>query len=243
MKIYTALLIIALVLLHHNLSAQNVQQTGWLASFNTIKLHKKWSLHLEIQVRSTDNWEQVQTILPRVGLNYQVKTNQILTAGYAYIPNRVNAFDETALLAEHRIWQQYIINQKAGSAVITHRLRLEERFTPVAGIENNELVVTDRKYSTRLRYFARAVIPFKKQQPFVKGPFLGLQEELFFNISDRKNVNGKWFDQNRAYAAFGYRFSKKFDIEIGYLNQYVERSSTQPNVINHIMQLAFYTRL
>ena len=243
MKISLGLTLLTIVLLKHNLSAQTVQQSAWLASFNTIKLAKKWSLHLEMQVRSTDNWEQVQTVLPRVGLNYHVKTNQILTAGYAYIPNRVNAFDESALLAEHRIWQQYIINQKAGNLVITHRFRLEERFVPAARLENNDLAVAERKYSTRLRYFARAVIPFKKQQPFVKGAFIGLQEELFFNISDRQNVNGKWFDQNRAYAALGYRFSKKFDAEIGYLNQYTEKSTGQPNVINNILQLAFYTRL
>ncbi|MES2645630.1 MAG: DUF2490 domain-containing protein [Bacteroidota bacterium] len=223
--------------------AQVNQQSGWLASFNTIKLEKNWSLHLEMQLRSSDNWQQVQTILPRIGINYHLKSNQIVTAGYAFIPNRVVAFNDDALLGEHRVWQQFLVNQKAGNSAITHRFRLEERFVPVAEKTGNGLTVSERNYSSRLRYFIRALIPFKKQQPFVSGMFGALQEELFFNITDLNNVNGKLFDQNRAYGAVGYRFCKKFDMEIGYLNQFVLRRSNQANVSNHIIQLAFYTRL
>ena len=236
-------MLLTIVLLPFTAATQTIQHSGWLASFNTIKLNEKFSLHLELQVRSTDEWKQVQSVLPRVGINYHIKPNQILTAGYAYIPNRVTAYNQSDLLAEHRIWQQYIFNKKVGKKALTNRIRLEERFVPTAGLDADELTVQERKYSTRLRYFVRAVIPLIKQQPFVKGPFIGLQDELFFNITNQKNVNGKWFDQNRAYMAFGYRVSKKFDIETGYINQYVEKSSTQPNVITHIFQLAFYTRL
>lgn len=243
MRIFVLTTISIIVVQASLVNAQTIQHSGWLASFNTIKINKNWSFHLEAQLRSTDDWNHVQTILPRIGINYHIKSNQIITAGYAYIPNRVVAFQQQVLLAEHRIWQQYILNQKANSISITHRLRLEERFVPRAGLEDNKLKVLERKYSTRLRYFARAVIPFKKQMPFVKGAFAALQEELFCNITNQNNVNGKWFDQNRVYGAIGYRFSKKFDVEIGYLNQYVERSSSQSNIVNHIFQLAFYTRL
>ncbi len=114
---------------------------------------------------------------------------------------------------------------------------------PVAIKTGDELTVSERNYSSRFRYFIRAIIPFKKQQPFISGMFAALQEELLFNITDKNNVNGKLLDQNRAYGAVGYRFSKKFDMEIGYLNQFVLRRSNQENVSNHIIQLAFYTRL
>ena len=238
-----ALAFSAIILFQFKAVCQTVQHSGWLASFNSVKLNNKWSLHLEFQLRSADGWNQVQTILPRIGINYHVRNNHVLTAGYAPVFNRVNAYDKSALLAEHRLWQQYIINQKASIVTITHRFRLEERFVPVPEADGADLVVYDRKYSTRLRYFARAIIPFKKQQPFTEGAFAALQEEIFFNLTNQNNVNGKWFDQNRLYAAIGYRFSKKFDAEFGYMNQYVDRSATQQNQVNHIIQLAFYTRL
>jgi hypothetical protein len=242
-KIFASILILFIVLATKTTVAQVNQQSGWIASFNTVKLDKRWSLHLEMQLRSSDNLQEVQTILPRVGLNYHLKSNQIVTAGYAYIPNRVVAYEREALLAEHRIWQQFLVNQKAGHLSIAHRFRLEERFVPVPAKMDNELQVNERRYSTRFRYFIRTLIPFKKQVPFVSGLFGALQEELFFNITNKDNVNGHLFDQNRAYGAVGYRFSKKFDIEAGYINQFVVRRQGTENLMNHIIQLAFYTRL
>ena len=68
--------------------AQIQNHSGWLASFNTIRLNEEFSLHAEFQLRSTDEWEQIQTLLPRGGLNYHLASNQVVTGGYAYIPNR-----------------------------------------------------------------------------------------------------------------------------------------------------------
>jgi len=48
------------------------------------------------------------------------------------------------------------------------------------------------------------------------------------------------FDQNRAYLAVGYRFSKAFDVEAGYLNQTINSASN--NIMNNVAQLALYTR-
>src|SRR6186997_3369707 len=81
-------------------NAQANQNTGWLGSFNTIKLNKTLSLHAELQIRSTDDWQQIQTILPRVGLNYHIKPNQSFTLGYAYILNRSTIGTNSALLQE-----------------------------------------------------------------------------------------------------------------------------------------------
>lgn len=231
-----------------SVQSQVQQQSGWFASFNTIKLNDKFSIHAELQIRSTDDWEHVQTVLPRVGLNYHVKPNQILTAGYAYIPNRSVIGDESNLLGEHRIWQQYLITHKAWRASVTHRFRLEERFVPTAALVDNEVEKNGSLYSTRFRYFIRGLIPFTKQQPFTRGMFGALQNELFLNITNKNNVNDQVFDQNRAYAAIGYRFSKKMDIEIGYMSQYQARrplagSSKNNDLSNNIVQLAVYTRL
>ena len=72
--------------------------------------------------------------------------------------------------------------------------------------------------------------------------FVALQNEVFVNFGNTSTVNGKFFDQNRVYLATGFRLSPKADLEIGYMNQYVNgRGSQFTN--NHILQLASYLRL
>lgn len=107
---------------------------------------------------------------------------------------------------------------------------------------NNQLKNDESVYANRFRYFIRNVIPFQQQKTFSKGVFAALQNEVFVNIGNTSNVNGKFFDQNRLYLAMGYRLSSSFDLETGYLNQYISgRSGTFTN--NHVWQVAGYLRL
>jgi hypothetical protein len=225
------------------LVAQQNIHTGWLASFNTFSLNKSWSIHLDVQLRSTDEFSQVQTILFRPGLNYHLNKKQVLTAGYAYIPNRYVSVADNGLLAEHRIWQQFIQIQPVKKLSIQHRFRFEERFIPKPAVDNNGLYADDYAFATRFRYFVRSVIPLTKQtEAFEKGVFTAVQNEVFLNTTNQKAVNGKTFDQNRLYIALGYRLVKQFDIEAGYMWQFVERKEGLGTTNNNIAQLALYWR-
>jgi hypothetical protein len=223
------------------LNAQ-AQFTGWLASFNTIKTGKKTSLHLDVQLRSNDEIRQIQSFLFRPGINLHLKNNFTVTAGYAFILNRNTVFDPPEMISEHRTWEQLLFTHKFKKIAISHRFRVEQRFLPRIitgpdGPEKNGYLLAGRA-----RYFVRGILPLKKQEKFSKGIFAALQNELFLNFIDRYKVNGKTFDQNRLYLATGYRLSPKADLEIGYLNQYVNgRGSQFTN--NHVIQLAGYLRL
>jgi hypothetical protein len=223
--------------------AQQVTHSAWLASFNTIGLKGKWSLHLDVQLRSTNDVEQLQTFLFRPGLNFATRKNHVATMGYAWIPNRFVQLADNALLAEHRIWQQYIINQPIPSSAIQHRFRFEERFLPKPVIKNGNMESDGYAFNTRFRYFTRSVLPLKKPSgAFVKGWFGALQNEIFLNATGKDKVNGKVFDQNRLYGALGYRLAKGFDVELGYLWQYVERRNGLQDISNQVGQVAFYWR-
>jgi len=153
------------------------------------------------------------------------------------------------------------------AATLTHRLRLEQRFLPKHHAEGNALVQNGHRYAGRIRYFARTVLPLTSHRsggasanplhngtspssmtqssapaPFTKGFFAAVQNEIFFNIGDTTPVNGKLFDQNRAYLAAGYRWSRQFDTEIGYMNQYISGTGSN-STNNHILQVATYLRL
>jgi hypothetical protein len=238
-------LLIVLIISFYQISFSQSQFTGWLASFNTFKTGKKTSIHFDAQVRSSDEFKQVQTILLRPGFNFHIRKNITLTAGYAFIANRARVGGANDLAIEHRIWEQLIITQKIKSGVLAHRLRLEQRILPVLDVDGGDVVTSG--YTTmfgRLRYFARGLIPVgnKGSNSFTEGPFLALQNEVFVNIFNRDKVNGKFFDQNRAYLAIGYRLNPKADLEIGYLNQYVNGAG-KAFTNNHVVQVAGYLRL
>ncbi|MDM8176170.1 MULTISPECIES: DUF2490 domain-containing protein [Olivibacter] len=227
--------IICLLIPQTSIKAQDNQFGNWYAWFNNIKFNAKWGMNNDIQFRAGKNWNENSLILIRPGVNYYVSANQTASAGYATTLVTHKLTGDQPRLTEHRIWEQYIITGRLLNIPVQHRFRLEQRFLK----RPDESVFTQRA-----RYFIRGIIPINSplQQPFNKGWFLALQNELFFNIQNKDNVNGSLFDQNRAYAAFGYRFSPKYDLEIGYMNQFSKRN-TQPNLLNHIAQIAFYTRL
>jgi hypothetical protein len=236
------LYLLAVCLLLQFLSFAQVQQSGWVASFNTFGLTPKWSLHFDAQLRSTDAIEKVQTLLLRPGINYHINKQWVASAGYAYIPNRRTIGNLSGMFAEHRLWQQLVYNHKISSVATAHRLRYEQRFLPQVVFDVDDLTKQSVSTAYRLRYFIRNVLPLQKGV-FTQGPFLALQNEVFLNTGSKSALNGKTFDQNRLYLAFGYRLPhSKIDLEAGYMNQYIEgRNKAFTN--NHVAQIAVYKRL
>jgi hypothetical protein len=218
------------------------QFSGWLASFNTFKTGKKTSIHADVQWRSSDELKHTQTLLLRSGLNVHLTKQLIVTGGYAFVHNRRTVGSVSGYAPEHRIWEQLLYNHKLKNIFVSHRFRLEQRFISKSVVLNNELKNDGSLYANRFRYFIRNVFPLQQQPAFTKGIFAALQNEVFVNIGNTANVNGKFFDQNRLYLAMGYRLNSSFDLETGYLNQYISgRNKTFTN--NHVWQVASYLRL
>ena len=194
-------------------------------------------MSFDAQFRSANHYDYLRNILLRPSVNYYFSNSKIGALGYAYVTaNGRTATGAKTFRPESRIWEQFIINTKIGkTSTLQHRFRLEQRF-----LGNTSATATDSYFAQRLRYFARAVIPFKNEDTFTQGPFFALQDEVFVNVQNKEKVNKHFFDQNRAYAAFGYRINKKIDAEFGYMNQYTKQATAY--TINHILQAAFYTR-
>ncbi|RNL50192.1 DUF2490 domain-containing protein [Pedobacter jejuensis] len=217
-----------------NLSAQTqYQNTGWLFLLNNTKINKKWGLQFDVQVRSADDCKYVRNTLVRPAIQYFINDKHNVALGYLWQTTQ-NQIDGSAatFFDEHRIFEQYIYTHKIKSIFASHRVRVEQRFIERA----NEDV-----FAQRFRYFIRLIKPLQKAQPtFTKGAFVALQNEVFLNFQNKAKINNSTFDQNRIYLAGGYRFSKKFDAEVGYMNQAIKNTSSHTN--NNIVQLALYTR-
>jgi hypothetical protein len=225
-----------------NLSFAQTSMNGWFATNNMFKLNKSLSVHLDVQARSTNQLDHLATFIFRPGLNWHFHKDFIATIGYAFISNRRNLGAVTGYAPEQRIWQQLIFNHTPGFVPIQHRLRLEQRFIGKFHLENGGFTNEGNDFANRLRYFTRAIIPLNGSKPFARGVFAAVQNEVFLNLGNKSAVNGRFFDQNRLYLAAGYRVSPKFDLEAGYLNQYV--AGRNKNISRaHIVQLATYLRL
>ena len=206
-------------------------QTTWAAWFNTTKLSDTTTLISDVQLRSTDDWDGVRTVLLRAGLVKPWRKDVTVSAGYAYIETINQGGPDTV---ENRLWQQVIVNKPVRGLPLTHRFRLEQRFIERRAAED--------VYSDRFRYFARLLVPLDRRGggAFTQGNFVALQNEVFLNLSGRDDLNGKVFDQNRAYIAFGRRLSSGLDVEVGYMNQHIAGRNRDTH--NHIVQFALYTR-
>jgi len=267
----TLLLIVLLAITGVRPASAQSQFQGWIATFQNYKLSPRFGLYFDGQFRTTHQWQQMNQLLLRPGVNIYFTPTVTGTVGYAYIPGQRISNGVTGYLPEHRTWEQLMVthstrlSRHARTTSIAHRFRLEQRYIPKHHAEGNSLVHDKNVYAGRFRYFTRAVIPLggvhsisappadasamaplqngtAASRAFTGGFFAAIQNEIFLNVGDPSPVNGKVFDQNRAYLAIGYRCSKQFDVEMGYLNQYISGAGSN-STANHVLQVATYVRL
>ncbi|MEY3426197.1 MAG: hypothetical protein RL679_1555, partial [Bacteroidota bacterium] len=52
-----------------------------------------------------------------------------------------------------------------------------------------------------------------------------------------KGIGKNILDQNRLYGAIGWRFTKDFQVQLGYLNQFIVKSDGVKMERNHTLQI------
>ena len=186
----------------------NAQETGeddfgaWYMLFTTNTLSEKLSIHAEAQYRNYEIASNFNQLLLRTGLNYHISDKAIATFGYGYISTD-GTFEESAgeeNTIEHRIYQQFVLKNKVGKLVFSHRYRMEERFI------NSPLSGNDTQF--RFRYFLRLTYPLNDTW------FLTAYNEVFINLQ------APTFGQNRLYGALGYHVHPNLAIQAGYLKNH-----------------------
>ena len=170
--------------------------------FGTHHINEKYSIHYEIQLRNFEVFGNFFQLLLRVGLNYKIDENSMITAGYAWIPTQPDMGDgwNDELVTENRIWQQFILKNKVNNIKFRHRYRLEQRWVKTA---------SNTDYKNRARYMLSLSIPLSKKSEFPL--FVSIYDEIFLNISETP------FDQNRLFGAIGFKVNKNMNIQAGYL--------------------------
>lgn len=233
-----------------NVKAQNAvhlrtnNTNTWFVYNGSHKIHPKWGLHMEVQIRRYDFLASWQQLLLRTGINYHVNNNVFFTAGYCFVETApYGAFPVKAKFPENRFWEQMQIKTPVGRMEWISRFRLEQRFSnnPVLNTTNNLYEPGDAVYTNRFRLMNRFSWPFNKKGIVDKSFYLTVLDELFVNF--RENVGYNFFDQNRAYAGVGYKIPKWGRLELGYMEQTLYKSDGVKIENNRTLQLGLYSNL
>ncbi|MDZ4403191.1 DUF2490 domain-containing protein [Prosthecobacter sp.] len=178
----------------------------------------KWGLHLESQIRRADFGENWQQLLLRPGINYTISPTLTVSAGYAWVETHPYGDIPVAHeFPEHRLWEQAVITHKVLGLDWTHRFRLEQRRIGEVVLQNGGWDVQNWRYENRIRYMLRTTIPLSDDKKW----YLALWDELFFNFGS--NVSMNYLDQNRAFIGLGRQLSDTTKLEIGFMEQTVQR--------------------
>ncbi|WMJ08610.1 DUF2490 domain-containing protein [Nitrosomonas sp. sh817] len=188
---------------------------------------KKFRWWMEGQGRFGNDASQFSQSLVRPGLGYALTDKVVVWAGYAWAPtceplNRVGCFDE------HRIWQQVTWADNFSFGRLSARSRFEERFfnhqTPIPG--NDDVAY-------RFRQLVKLAVPMPAVDPNLS--FI-VQSELFIamNTVDNPGFISRGYDQNRAFVGLGYKLNQYATVELGYMNQFINRPhSARPDQMMH----------
>ncbi len=237
------LILLLAVLFQQAAQAQSARQyavnsNAWAMYFGSHKFSERWGLHLEAQLRRSGVVKNPQQLLLRTGLNYHFSPQVFATVGYCFVETYpYGDFPVRATFPEHRLWEQIQIKNQLDRFEWINRLRLEQRFSqlPVAGEVTGTYEPGPAVYTNRIRLLNRISIPFKGRTIVDNSLYLSVYDELMVNFGDEVAAN--FFDQNRAYAALGYRFPRIGRLELGYLYQTVHKPDGVKVERNHTLQL------
>ena len=213
------------------------QNHAWVMYFGNHKLSEHWGIHTEYQWRRADMFNDWQQSLLRLGVDYYSKQNAQYTVGYGWIKSFQYGDQPIAHnLNEHRIWEQFVIKNKVGRVDISHRYRLEQRFIENWVKDANAVYAQDGfVFRQRVRYRFMATVPLSRKEMKDKTLFLAVYDEPFLGFG--KGIGKNILDQNRLYGAIGWRFNKDFNVQLGYLNQYVVKTDGIKAERNHTLQI------
>lgn len=207
-------LFVLLFLSQIGFSQQDSDSGAWYMYFGNFRFTESpWAIHAEAQYRNHNLIGDLEQLLLRTGLQYNLKSGAAsFLAGYGSITSESEGKPDISF-HENRLYQEIILRQKIGKVGLMHRFRYEQRW-----IENVE-------FKTRFRYAIFLNVPINSIELGEKGSwYVQGYDELFVN-GKKLNEKTEYFDRNRLYLGVGYRVVKNLAFQIGIMEQTTDNSS------------------
>lgn len=209
------IILIALISISNFGFAQGSGDLGaWYMYFGNFRFAESpWAIHGEAQYRNHNAIGDLEQMLLRTGLQYNLKNGAAsFLAGYGSITSQAEG-DATNSIHENRLYQEVILRQKLGKIGLMHRFRYEQRW-----IENQD-------FRTRFRYAIFVNVPINSIELGEKGSwYVQGYDELFIN-GEKLNETVEYFDRNRLYLGLGYRVVKNLAFQVGIMLQATDSKS------------------
>lgn len=191
--------------------AQDESDLGsWYMYFGNFRFSETpWAIHGEIQYRNNNILGDLEQLLLRTGVQYNLKSGQVsFLAGYASITTGFPG-ESSDKFHENRIYQEVILRQKLGRVGLMHRYRYEQRW------------IAESDFRTRFRYGIFVNVPLNKKELNEEGAvYAQLYDEIFINgEKPDSSATIQYFDRNRIYLGLGYRTSTKLALQFGIMEQ------------------------
>lgn len=196
--------------------AQPADLGNWFIYFGTGKINDKWSLWTEAQYRNYNIAGDLEQLLLRTAIMYQLADGVTIAQGYAFVHSQpYDAAGGRFTTQEHRPYQQLILRQHFGRFYITHRYRLEER-------------ILEDDFRVRSRYLFSVNYCLNKPSMEKGALYLSAYDEIFLHRDT------PFYDRNRLYGALGYVLSPHLRLEAGIMSQMLEKTTrNQLQIVLH----------
>lgn len=213
-----AFLILATLISCKNAIAETIEDGRyWFSLYTQGPLPKEnfyWSL--DIHPRWREEGRHFDTLILRPSLIYKITPKTSIWTGYDIINNHPAG---QSSFQENRLWEQVMHQfEPFGGLTLTVRTRFEQR---------------DREdYSDiahRLRQMVRATTPSSLHQQLS----WVVWDELFINLNQTDWGVMRGTDQNRLFLGANWKFDDLSNLEVGYINQYVNGKTIDRE--NHIL--------
>lgn len=213
-----AFLILATLISCKNAIAETIEDGRyWFSLYTQGPLPKEnfyWSL--DIHPRWREEGRNFDTLILRPSLIYKITPKTSIWTGYDTINNHPAG---QSSFQENRLWEQVMHQfEPFGGLTLTVRTRFEQR---------------DREdYSDiahRLRQMVRATTPSSLHQQLS----WVVWDELFINLNQTDWGVMRGTDQNRLFLGANWKFDELSNLEVGYINQYVNGKTIDRE--NHIL--------
>ena len=157
------------------------------------RIDKKWSFHLDAQLRFDQGMSRVRSLQVRPGLEYALTPNWALAAGYVQYTRYLQGARQS-----RGPFQDILYRNRVEGLPIVGRLRWEELF-----YDNSTVLV-------RTRALAGVRIP-------LGAPWeLALSNEVYINVGVDRPTTQAGFAQNHAFIGFGRPLSSWAKASAGY---------------------------
>lgn len=215
------LLFLFLFMIFIQLSAQKENISSFNSISITYKVHPKFFLFAEGQLRGIEEYSYPDYYEIKGGIGYNLTKNHKPFIGIGRYGNYKNhAMDKE----EFRVWLQDVIDIKLGKFKFENRFRAEKSWF----YEPQKEVHSDR---IRLRYRLNISLPLNAESVKPGTLFANVYNEVFFVTTENP-----LFARNRVFGGFGYQIDENFGIASGYLWQREFAKSGNKNV--HFLYLA-----